>query len=566
MRPEERRLLRELPGARRHLIWTALTALATAVLIVAQADLLAGVLADGVLHRPPPGELAVPLLLFAAVLAARGLLARLHQAAAHRAAARLKRTLRARVLRRARDLGPGWLAGRRAGELSTALGRGLDALDPYLTGYLPQLYVAAFVPLAVLIRLAGADLASTLIVLVTLPLVPLFGILVGLQTRSAAERQWSLLARLGGHFLDVVRGLPTLRAFGRAEAQVDVVREAAEAHRSATMRVLRVAFLSAFVLELVATFSVALIAVPIGLRLLDGRMTLETGLFVLILAPEAYVPLRAVGTRFHEAVEGLAGARRLLQVLDTPVPEQGPRLHHAPSGPPRVRLDEVTLRHEGRDVPALDAVTLDIAPGERVALVGASGAGKSSVLTLLLGLAVPSGGVIRVGDHDLSTLDLAAWRRRIAWMPQRPHLFAGTVADNIRLGSPDATDADVRAAAVAARADAFVGEVPGGYDAVIGERGAGLSGGQRQRVALARVFLRCRTGEVSLLLLDEPGAHLDQESEAALLTAVHDLTPGRTVIMVAHRPATLAHVDRTVHLAHGRLTHAPEPLLTGGAA
>ncbi|MBA9005532.1 thiol reductant ABC exporter subunit CydD [Thermomonospora cellulosilytica] len=569
MRPEERRLLRELPGGRGHLAWTGLTALAVAVLVVLQAELLAGVLADGVMEGAGADRLAVPLALFAGVLALRALLTRVHQAAAHHAAARLKRALRARVLRRTQELGPARLSGHRAGELTTALGRGLDALDPYLTGYLPQLFLAAAVPVAVLARLGAADPAAMLTILVTLPLIPIFGILIGLQTRAAAERQWGLLSRLGGHFLDVVAGLPTLRVFGRAEAQVRAIRESADAHRAAALGVMRVAFLSALVLELVATFSVALIAVPVGLRLLDGGLDLRTGMLVLLLAPEAYLPLRAVGTRFHEAVEGVAVSRQLFGVLDTAAPAPPPGRAAPPAAPPGLRLDRVTVRYEDRDAPALDAVDLDVAPGERVALVGASGAGKSTVLAVLLGLAAPAGGTVALGGPDggtaLADLDLERWRRGIGWLPQRAHLFAGTVADNIRLGVPDATDEQVRQAAREAMADGFITALPDGYRTVLGERGTGLSGGQRQRLALARVFLRCHTGEVSLLLLDEPGAHLDQESEAALLEGLRRLMDGRTAIVVAHRPAVLGHVDRIVRLADGRIV-ADEPAARTGTA
>ncbi|WP_143220613.1 cytochrome d ubiquinol oxidase subunit II, partial [Actinomadura sp. CNU-125] len=381
MRVEERRLLAHLPGARRHLAWTVLTATAVAVLIIAQAELLSGVLATGT---------GLPALwLFVAVLAVRALLGRLHQAAAQRAAERLKARLRARVLERTQELGPGWLSGRRAGELTTALGRGLDALDPYLTGYLPQLCTAAAVPAALCVWLAAADPASALIVAVTIPLIPIFGVLIGLRTRAAAERRWRQLARLGGHFLDVVNGLPTLRVFGRATAQARVVREAADAHRSVTLRVLRVAFLSAFVLELVATFSVALVAVPIGLRLRSGDLPLETGLLVLLLVPEVYVALRAVGTRFHEAVEGLAVARQLFEVLDAPEPPPPARPLAAPPGPVAIRLDDLRVRYPDRGAPALDGLSLTVEPGERVALVGPSGAGKSTVLRSCWGWCPP---------------------------------------------------------------------------------------------------------------------------------------------------------------------------------
>ncbi|MCP2341071.1 thiol reductant ABC exporter subunit CydD [Actinomadura rupiterrae] len=555
MRPDERRLLRHLPGARGHLAGSALAAAAGTALVLLQAELLAGIISGGVVHGDGARAQLVPLLLLAGVLVARAVVVRVRQAASHRAAARLKETLRGEVLAHTQRLGPGRLASRRTGEVVTALGRGADALDPYLTGYLPTLFAAALLPLCVLLRIAFADAASGLTVALTLPLVPLFGVLIGLHTRAAARRQWGLLARLGGHFLDVLTGLPTLRVFGRARAQAEFVAEAADAHRAVTVRVLRTAFLSALVLELVASFSVALVAVPIGIRLLDGSMDLRTGMLVLLLAPEAYLPLRAAGSRFHEAVEGIAVARRLFTLLDEPepAPVEAPVVP-LPSGAPALRLSDVVVRYPGRAVSALAGLDLSVEPGERVALIGPSGAGKSTILAVLLGLVAPSGGTVRIGDTDLAALDLAHWRGRLAWLPQRPHLFDGSVADNIRLGLPDATDEQVRDAASQAGADAFVTALPDGYDARLGDRGADLSGGQRQRLALARVFLRCATTDVGLLLLDEPGAHLDHDTETTMLDALRALMPGRTVLVVTHRPSTLAHVDRTVRIESGRAT------------
>src|SRR5690606_27592494 len=312
-----RRLISTLPAA--PIVVTALAAMAAAgaVLIVVQAHLLARAVADGVLAQSPPGALRDVLVALALVLAARAALSWCQQVAAHRAAASVKAALRRQMLRRTQELGPGWLAGQQTGGLATTLGRGLDALDPYFTGYFPQLFVAAVVPVAVLVQLAVADIASAVIICLTLPLIPIFGILVGLQTKRSTRRQWRALERLGGHFLDLVAGLPTLRAFGRASAQAELVRRGADEHRRATMSTLRIAFLSALVLELVATMSVALVAVPVGLRLLDGDVDLYTAMLVLLLAPEAYLPWRSLGSQFHASTEGLAVAERAFAVVDS---------------------------------------------------------------------------------------------------------------------------------------------------------------------------------------------------------------------------------------------------------
>ncbi|MCK2218936.1 thiol reductant ABC exporter subunit CydD [Actinomadura sp. ATCC 31491] len=552
------RLMRAERSVRRHLAVTLAAAVLAGLLVLAQAELLAGVL-SGRFTAAALGALA-------AVVGVRALLAWTQGVFAGRTATGVKSALRHRLLARLRELGPGRLAAHRSGELVTLAGRGLDGLDAYLTGYLPSIAVAAVVPVAVLVRLFAADLASAVIVLVTLPLIPVFGALVGMTTKAVTERQYRALARLGGHFLDVVRGLPTLRAFGRARYQAGVIRQVADAHRSATMRTLRVAFLSSLVLELCASLSLALVAVPIGLRLLGGSLDLTTGLLVLLLAPEAYLPLRAMGTRFHASMEGVAAADAAFAVLDTAgdPPRPAGRGGVPAAGAPEIRLEHVTVRYPGRDAAALEDVTLTVRPGERVALVGESGGGKSTLLHLLLGFVEPDAGRVLVDGADLRELDLAGWRARLAFVAQRPHLFAASVADNIRLGAPAASDEDVRRAAAAAHAD-FVDALPRGFGTVLGERGANLSAGQRQRVALARAF--CRPG-ASVLLLDEPTARLDGRSEAAVVAGTAELARGRTAIIVAHRPAMIDLADRVVRLHAGRVvadTAGPPDEGPGGA-
>ncbi|MFG2074461.1 thiol reductant ABC exporter subunit CydD [Nonomuraea maritima] len=565
-------LMRAERTVRVHLAVTMTAAVLTGLLVLVQAELLAGALS---------GRFgAAALAALAAVVAVRALLAWAQGVFAGRTATAVKSALRHRLLARLRDLGPARLAAHRSGELVTLTGRGLDGLDDYLTGYLPSIAVAAVVPVAVVVRLFAADLASAVIVLVTLPLIPIFGALVGMTTKSVTERQFTALSRLGGHFLDVVRGLPTLRAFGRARYQATVIREIADAHRSATMRTLRVAFLSSLVLELCASLSVALVAVPIGLRLLGGSLDLTTALLVLLLAPEAYLPLRAMGTRFHASMEGIAAADAAFAVLDSPggeepAPAGKPLARGADEGPvpaaeapawgggaPELRLEHVTVRYPGRDEPALEDVSLTIAPGERVALVGESGGGKSTLLSLLLGFVRPSAGRVLVDGVDLRELDLAQWRARLAFVAQRPHLFAASVADNIRLGTPAASSEDVRRAAAAADAG-FVADLPQGFDTVLGERGANLSAGQRQRVALARAF--CRPG-TSVLLLDEPTARLDGRSEAAVVAATERLARDRTAVVVAHRPAMIHLADRVIRLHAGRVITDTTPNGTTGHA
>jgi thiol reductant ABC exporter CydD subunit len=351
------------------------------------------------------------------------------------------------------------------------------------------------------------------------------------------------LHRLGGHFLDVVAGLPTLRAYGRDEAQTEVVRAMADGHRRATTRTLRIAFLSSFVLEIVATLSVALVAVPAGLRLLSGSIDLRVALLILLLAPEAYLPLRVLGTRFHAAAEGRAVLDQANAVLAETAPPARPGTGHGTAG--RIEVEGIVVRYEDDRTPALDGLWLTVEPGERVALAGPSGAGKSTLLRAVLGFTGIESGRILVDGADLSGLDLAAWRRRVAYVPQRPHLFAGTVADNIRLGRPDASEEEVRRAAEAAAAHEFITSLPAGYGTELGERGLGLSTGQRQRIAIARAYLL----DAPIVVMDEPTARLDLTSEALVTEAAGRLLEGRTALLVAHRPALLSIADRVVRLA-----------------
>ncbi|WP_425546899.1 thiol reductant ABC exporter subunit CydD [Catellatospora coxensis] len=541
-RPFDPRLLRQVPSTRRDVVLLAVLGAAVAVAVVTAAAAIAGALAAAVDLRLDPGAITVFLL----ALTARAALTSGLGVVAARMAATAKATLRADLLSAVGRRGPGWLAGQRAGELATLTGRGLDALDGYFTGYLPQLVLGVTVPIGVLATLAFTDLASAVIVLVTLPLIPIFGILVGWQTRNATERQWRRLRMLGGHFLDMLSGLPTLKAFGRARAQVAAVREMADRHRVATMRTLRIAFLSALVLELVGTISVALVAVPVGLRLLGGGMTLAAAFTVLLLTPEAYAPLRAAGTRFHASMEGLTALDQAFTLLAAADGGAAGGTRTAPR-PGVIELQKVTVAYERTT--ALRDVDLTIRPGERIALVGPSGGGKSTLLNLLLGFTVPTSGRVLVDGADLAELDLDGWRRQLGWVPQRAHLFADTLAANIALGAPDAPRERIAGAARAAALGPVVDALPQGLDTVLGERGHGLSSGERQRLALARAFLR----DAPLLLLDEPTARLDAASEQAVVESTLSLVEGRTALLVAHRPALLAAATRVIRIDQGTL-------------
>ncbi|MEU0003959.1 thiol reductant ABC exporter subunit CydD [Streptomyces sp. NPDC006314] len=540
MKPIDPRLLRYARATRLFLMAVIGLGAAGAGLVIAQAMLIAEVVVGAFQQGQPVAELRTPLLLLAAVAVGRSVVAWLTELAAHRASAAVKSELRGRLLDRAAALGPGWLSGQRTGSLVTLATRGVDTLDDYFSRYLPQLGLAVVVPVAVLARIVTEDWVSAAIIVGTLPLIPLFMMLIGWATQSRMDRQWRLLSRLSGHFLDVVAGLPTLKVFGRAKAQAESIRRVTDEYRQATLRTLRIAFLSSFALELLATLSVALVAVSIGMRLVHGDMDLTIGLVILVLAPEAYLPLRQVGAQYHAAAEGLAAAEEIFTVLETPVPASGTGA--VPAG--AVAFEGVTVRYPGRSADAVTDVSFSVAPGETVALVGPSGVGKSTLLDVLLGFVRPAEGRVRVGGTDLAGLDLVEWRSRIAWVPQRPHLYAGTIAENVRLARPDADGSAVRRALRDAGALEFVDLLPDGADTMLGEDGAGLSAGQRQRLALARAFLADRP----VLLLDEPTAALDGATEAEVVAAVRRLAVGRTVLLVVHRPALLEVADRVVRL------------------
>ncbi|MFE7644646.1 thiol reductant ABC exporter subunit CydD [Streptomyces phaeoluteigriseus] len=540
MKPIDPRLLRYARATRHFLMAVVGLGAVGAVLVIAQAMLIAEVVVGAFEQGKPVAELRTPLLLLVAVALGRALIAWLTELSAHRAGAAVKSELRSRLLERAARLGPGWLSGQRTGSLIALATRGVDALDDYFSRYLPQLGLAVVVPVAVLARIVTEDWVSAAIIVGTLPLIPVFMMLIGWATQSRMDRQWRLLSRLSGHFLDVVAGLPTLKVFGRAKAQAESIRRITGEYRQATMRTLRIAFISSFALELLATLSVALVAVTIGMRLVHGEMDLYTGLVILVLAPEAYLPLRQVGAQFHAAAEGLAAAEEIFEVLETPLPVSGTGA--VPAGD--VAFEGVTVRYPGRSGDAVSDVSFTVAPGETVALVGPSGAGKSTLLNALLGFVPPTEGRVSVGGADLADIDLEQWRSRIAWVPQHPHLYAGTIAENVRLACPDADDAAVRRALGDAGALEFVDALPAGAGTVLGEDGVGLSAGQRQRLALARAFVADRP----VLLLDEPTAALDGETEAEVVAAVRRLAAGRTVLLVVHRPALLAVADRVVRL------------------
>ncbi|MCC7207093.1 MAG: thiol reductant ABC exporter subunit CydD [Anaerolineae bacterium] len=549
----DRRLFGEARAVRAALALTALVGLVSAGLTVAGAALLSAVISGVLLRGEGLDQAAGALAALLAVAVGRAIFTWIGGAAAHHVGEHVKRDLRERLAAHLLALGPAYTRAERSGELAASAVEGVEALDAYFTQYLPQLFQAAIIPLTILVLVFAIDLVSGLVLLVTAPLIPFFMVLIGKAAGGLARRQYGTLSRLSAHFLDVLQGLPTLKMFGRSRAQIAAVERISDQFRRATLDVLRVAFLSALALEMLATLSTAIIAVQIGLRLLAGVLHFEQAFFVLVLAPEYYLPLRMLGARFHSGVAGIGAAERIFAVLERPTPTRAVQVTASPLPAPPVRLDvrfeDVHFRYPNAERPALDGVSFVLSAGTRTALVGPSGAGKSTIFQLLLGFLQPSSGRILVNGAPLDGLPPDAWRAHVAWVAQSPYLFHGSVADNLRLARPDATPDDLVEAARQANAHSFIAALPQGYDTPIGERGARLSGGQAQRLALARAFLR----PASLLLFDEATSNLDPENERLIGDALMRLVRKRTVFVIAHRLHTVADADQIIALDGGRV-------------
>jgi thiol reductant ABC exporter CydD subunit len=547
--PVDRRLLRISPAARLYLGACVPLGLATALTIVVQATLLGRIVDDVFLHRRGLSAESTPLALLAAAAVARGLLAWAFEAGGHLAATATMSALRRTLVCHALADRPGDPA-LSSGEVAAAATSGVDALDPYFSRYLPQLVLGVVVPVAILLRVVTLDVSSAIVMAATVPLIPIFGILVGRTTQERARSRYRALARLSTHFLDVVRGLTTLRAFNRGAAQADMLAASGEAYRRETMSTLRVAFLSALVLELAATLGTAVVAVEIGIRLDRGGIGLASALTILVLAPELYAPLRSSAAQFHASADGVAAADRILsRVAEAPaIDVRGAAPLGARDVP--VRLDRVSFAYPARDGLVLDDVTLSLAPGERVALIGPSGAGKSTIVRLLLGFDRPGSGRVLVGATDLATLDLDRWRTHIAWVPQRPHLASSTIGGAICLGSPRASSTEIADAARSAGAEEFIAALPDGYDTRVGDGGISLSAGQIRRVALARALLR----DPALLILDEPTTSLDHESAERVADALERLPRAETMLLITHDADLAARIaDRVLSICDGRI-------------
>ncbi|MDA8382633.1 MAG: thiol reductant ABC exporter subunit CydD [Betaproteobacteria bacterium] len=556
MTPSEAWLLRQQTAVRATLNRAIALGMANGIMLIAQAWLLAQAInAVALMHQPLhaalPDLLPMPILFLV-----RFGLVQAQERAAFAAAARVQGELREQLFRRLQALGPLWLAGRASGDLANRLGAGIDALEGYYARWLPHRALSALIPLAILVAVFPADWISGLVLVFTAPLIPLFMMLIGKSAEELNQRQWRVLARMSARFLDTLQGLTTLKLFNASRRETQVVAQISETYRLSTMKVLRVAFLSSVVLEFLSTVSIAVVAVLIGFRLLWHDLPFLPGFFVLFLAPEYYFPLRSLGAHYHARMEAIGAAEGLLEVFEAPLAEAPPPVSTSPLPPAPYRIEflEVGFSY-GPDRQALSGASFALEAGQVTAVVGPSGAGKSTLVNLLLGFGSPSSGRILVNGIDLSRFEPASWLAQIAWIPQRPHLFAGSVLDNVRMARHEASLDEIEAATRAARAHDFICNLPQGLDTVVGERGFGLSGGQIQRLAIARAFLK----RAPLVILDEPTAHLDGATQSQVLAAIRELAHGRTLLMITHRVATLSLAQTAVVLEGGRVSEIGTP-------
>ena len=562
----EARLLAHAPAAQRLLAGAIVAGFLAAVTVIAGAWLMSLVIASVFLDGRPPQAIGLLLAGLVLLAAARALLLFMSEILAQRAANRLKQRLRTDLTGRLFALGPAWTGRERSGELSSVFVNGLDALDAYMTAFQPARWLAALVPVLVLVVVFVIDPLTTLVLLFTGPVLLLLLAMIGSRTRAVSERRFAELRWMSAYFLDMLQGIGTLKMFGRSAEQVDNMRAISSRYGDTTMEVLRTAFQTGLVLDWGGAVAMALVAVQISLRLMADAIPFDRALAVLIITPEFFLPLRQLAVRYHAGTAGRAVADRITAILDEPVATSPAvaRSASATARPGDIVFDGVSVRFPGRGEPALDRLSLTIPVGRRLTIVGETGAGKTTLVSLLMRFLDPDDGSIRVGDTPLVDIEVADWRRSVAWVPQAPHLFHGTVADNLRLARPDATPAQLAAAARAAGASEFIETLPDGFETEVGEGAIRLSGGQRQRLAIARALLR----DAPLLILDEPTAHLDPDGEQAIAATIDDIAGTRTVLVVSHRLRLARSSDVIAVLDRGRLVEigAPAALLAAGGA
>ncbi|MDX1414571.1 MAG: thiol reductant ABC exporter subunit CydD [Candidatus Promineifilaceae bacterium] len=542
--------------------WAVACGVAAALLLAFQLAALSEIISRVFLEGQTRQDVSLYIALFLVLTLARATIAWIREILAQRAATHLKSDLRHRLTTHLLRLGPAYTVAERSGELVNTAISGIETLDEYITQYLPTRYLSAIVPVLLFLIVVLIDPLTSLVLIFAGPMLILLLALIGGRTKAITERRFVEMSWMSAFFLDMLQGLETMKLFGRSREQTDNIREISRQYGQTTMDILRTAFQTSLVMEWAATAATAMVALEVSLRMMNGSISFNQALTVLLLTPEFFMPLRRLSLKYHAGTAGKAAAERIFEVLDiephrpqAPVRSQmradktanGRSRSSLPAGD--ISLHNVHVRYDSGRRTALNGVSLTIGHGQKVALVGPTGAGKSTVANLLLRFIDPDEGMITVGDRPLAEIMPDTWREHMAWVPQNPHLFHGTVAENLRLARPQATVADLVAAAQAAYAHDFIAALPQGYDTPIGENGFMLSGGQRQRLAIARVFLK----DTPIIILDEATANLDFISESLVRNALERLTRGRTVLIIAHRLHMVQDVDEIWVIAGGRI-------------
>ncbi len=561
----DRRLFQLLKEERAPFIFSVISGVIASGLLIAQAFYLS-IIIDSAFIQKIGLEKLLPLLSFFALFS---MLRMAFNWASHSEANRGTLAIREKVFSRLIEsvgsLGPIYTRSVQSGRLSTTLLKGVEALDAYYSQYIPQIFFALFTPLLIVAAIFPCDTISGWILLASAPLIPLFMIVIGKSASAMTEKQWKTMSRMSGYFLDVLQGLPTLKLFAQSRSQRDAIEKTGETFRHATMRVLKIAFLSSLTLELVGTIGIAIIAVGIGLRMMDGKLTFQHALFVLLLTPDFYLPLRQLGTKFHAGMEGVSASKEIFAILDqssAPGGDKNGCITQYTAGTCSILCSNLSYTYSGASLPALDGINVIIPENKTTAIIGPSGSGKSTMINLLLRFLEPGEGSITINNSPIQDIPLEQWFRQISWVPQHPYLFNASLKENILLARPDATEEEINAALTKTGLSSFVRSLPYGLDTMIGEQGSRLSGGEAQRVALARAFLK----NAPLLILDEPTSHTDPELEAALRNSMEELMKGRTTVIIAHRLETIRSADQIVVFSQGKMTQCGthDELFTAG--
>lgn len=466
---------------------------------------------------------------------------------------KIKKSIREKLFEKILKLGPINLGKEKSGEISNTIITGVDKLDAYFSQYLIQVIFSAFVPIIILIIIIPLDFLTALIFFLTAPLIPFFMYLIGSISEKLNQKQWKTLSKMSAHFLEVLQGLFTLKIFNRAKEQIKIIDEIGDSFRKTSFNVLRIAFLSALTLELLSTISIAIVAVAIGLRLMNGNFEFQSALFILILAPEFYSPLRLLGARYHAGQEGLEASKRIFEILskDVIISRSDKKIINSNNIKSHsIHFDSVYFKYNSNDSFELKNINLEIEAGKKTALIGPSGSGKSSIINLLLRFIEPQNGKIKIGNDDISSFELKDWRNQISWISQNPYLFHKSIEENIKLGKPDASSDEIYEAAYKANLLGFIESLPEKFSTNIGERGGQLSGGEAQRIAIARAFLK----NSPIIILDEPTSNLDPEIESLILNAINELTQNKTTIIIAHRLNTILNSDKIILMSNGKIS------------